>query len=927
MTNQKNRKGIALAAVFGLVTSLFAGLMPANAANSYFTIEAGAGPAANLTGVQGSSYGVTLATNFVTIPSGLSATSLSYEVIVKTDSYEPANSAGTGTELTITAHTQDANALPAYTTSGATAFLGTTYSASVSQDATNNARAWFAATGSAQAIAKTNYVHLTLAPSSGTLSDTITVDVRAWLDNDGDGLVDASEIAVSDVYTVTFVPAHAVTPAVSMQAAVIGDNTLSATVTLGSVNQDMLLQLLTEYQGITPKVNFGSALNADEDDFASTMVSSSSASVTWDAVNLWLEATIATSALAEAQSISSATTISDAAIYGILFLDGSLAAPTGATDFSGGPGFPAIGSLDLAAKSASLATLSAVATAGVSQDSTRQSASNVVDVLEGTTAIDFKVAITDASGNPVSNGVVTTVTLTDGSLGTTTLTSNAKTLKATGVNSVTFNLTTNIAGEVEFQVVADKAVAGEHFSVATSTEGVASNTLTVHWEKESLTAYGPANTTIAPGDSVVANYIVVNQFGSVVAGDYQLLVTRARTSGTRTDALGTTANWAYTAPVVNGAAQVTIVDNGGAAAGVDTVTAKVQKKATAGGTYVDVATSTNDTFTLTYNTSLTGAALTAKVNNNGVKAGTTTVQPIALEAETLVAYDSRTSADAPAYAASNAYASATATQSSALVTITGTLKTSTGANITGVPVTLKGNGLVFGVGSDYYLDEASVMTSAGAYSVTVRGGLSGKQTVTITALGKTSTIDLTFAAGSVAASNMVITAPATSDAGKVIDVVVKVTDAKGNAASDVAVTFKSTGPGYLNALSGTTDAAGEVIVKLITLTNDSGTATITATATLAGVSTAKVATVTVGAAAASADQKVNAGSFKGYVALYAKGYEGQRMSAKVGKDWVVVPVLASNFERVVEFTGAGYTISVPIYIDRVLVDTIVVTTK
>ena len=51
------------------------------------------------------------------------------------------------------------------------------------------------------------------------------------------------------------------------------------------------------------------------------------------------------------------------------------------------------------------------------------------------------------------------------------------------------------------------------------------------------------------------------------------------------------------------------------------------------------------------------------------------------------------------------------------------------------------------------------------------------------------------------------------------------------------------------------------------------------------------------------------------------------MSAKVGNDWVVVPVLASNFVRVVEFTGAGYTIAVRIYIDRVLVDTITVTTK
>ena len=54
---------------------------------------------------------------------------------------------------------------------------------------------------------------------------------------------------------------------------------------------------------------------------------------------------------------------------------------------------------------------------------------------------------------------------------------------------------------------------------------------------------------------------------------------------------------------------------------------------------------------------------------------------------------------------------------------------------------------------------------------------------------------------------------------------------------------------------------------------------------------------------------------------------GERLSAKVGNDWVVVPALASNFVRVVEYTGAGYTISVRIYIDRVLEDTIVVTTR
>jgi hypothetical protein len=74
-------------------------------------------------------------------------------------------------------------------------------------------------------------------------------------------------------------------------------------------------------------------------------------------------------------------------------------------------------------------------------------------------------------------------------------------------------------------------------------------------------------------------------------------------------------------------------------------------------------------------------------------------------------------------------------------------------------------------------------------------------------------------------------------------------------------------------------------------------------------------------------QKVNAGSFKGYVAVYAKGYEGQRLSAKIGKDWVIVPALKSRFERITDFTGKGYQIRVRIYIDRVLEATINLTTK
>ena len=83
--------------------------------------------------------------------------------------------------------------------------------------------------------------------------------------------------------------------------------------------------------------------------------------------------------------------------------------------------------------------------------------------------------------------------------------------------------------------------------------------------------------------------------------------------------------------------------------------------------------------------------------------------------------------------------------------------------------------------------------------------------------------------------------------------------------------------------------------------------------------------------AEASNQKVNAGSFKGYVAVYAKGYEGQRLSAKIGNDWVIVdPIVnneSANLARIVDFTGAGVDIAVRIYIDRVLMDTINLTTK
>ena len=216
--------------------------------------------------------------------------------------------------------------------------------------------------------------------------------------------------------------------------------------------------------------------------------------------------------------------------------------------------------------------------------------------------------------------------------------------------------------------------------------------------------------------------------------------------------------------------------------------------------------------------------------------------------------------------------------------------------------------------------------TAGTYTVTFTNGTATTTSViTIHAAGHDKGASISFDKSSIAS-------------GETSTITGTLVDANGNpvatgGTASIAVTYTGKGLPYGNSITMQTDADGEFTFQVLVLSTEKGDAAISATykptgsASYAG-NVTSVHALTVGAAAAaSADQKVNAGSFKGYVAVYAKGYEGQRLSAKVGNDWVVVESLASSFERVVEFTGAGYTIAVRIYIDRVLVDTITVTTK
>ena len=80
------------------------------------------------------------------------------------------------------------------------------------------------------------------------------------------------------------------------------------------------------------------------------------------------------------------------------------------------------------------------------------------------------------------------------------------------------------------------------------------------------------------------------------------------------------------------------------------------------------------------------------------------------------------------------------------------------------------------------------------------------------------------------------------------------------------------------------------------------------------------------------DRKLSVGSFKGFIAIYTKGYDGQRLSAKVAGKWLVVESLdesfqGKNYSRTLRGTGSGQSIKVHLYIDSEFLRTDELTTK
>ena len=403
------------------------------------------------------------------------------------------------------------------------------------------------------------------------------------------------------------------------------------------------------------------------------------------------------------------------------------------------------------------------------------------------------------------------------------------------------------------------------------------------------------------------------------------------------------------ATLSNGRASVVVADAAQGASAYITTTVNVQKL-TAGtwGTVAGDSWASADTVQINVLTAQTDSILldvaTGQTyeSNNSANVGALFVADTALKAT--VAQDRRTSAvSQPAYDNASSTAETVVIHGRVVNSLTSAQRAGQVVTVTGDSSILFSDGKVDSFGS------ISIVTSSeGDFTVNAfSNNAQANSVITVTtADGATKTQKVTFnGVAKTAGTAITVTSPANALPGSTFQVVVKVVDVYGNAvntATNAQLQITYTGPGIVfGALPTDLGALGTATFAVLLGQNDTGSATITATydkgdngsfldatGAVATDDLSATTSIVVGAAAVAASAtKVNVGSFKGYVALYAKGYKGKKMSAIVAGKWIVVASLATDFERVVRYTGAGYDIVTTIYIDGAKVETFNVTTK
>jgi hypothetical protein len=811
-------------------------------------------------------------------------------------------------------------------------------------------------TGSA--TANSNETLVLSTSSSETATRTVTVE--AWVDNNGNDVIDDTEYA-SPVRTVTFKKGSEVTGSVTVDPYVVGATSVTAYVTTtpalnGNQMSNGDVNAMFTYQGsnveFTP-ANSGAVFNTTSRKWVVTAersVATSNTAVAAGVLTITHAATTAGSnnfTVGEKVKVDVPAAQNDGT-YVIATVPGNTsftATTTSVTNTGAEVGTakveivagtysvrPKIGS-DYIAAALSVSVAAATSddgTAAVTETANINSTGNDTDTVVATVRADTLSASAVFSFVDEDDVAVTAgrnVKITVDADGVEGLKVNGTTADAGTV----IDAVTDSKGQVTVTVTATDADAGESVDLTAVAEGVSTTSTGVDFDWSDGTIYlydlnssSSMVRSIAEGGSYSFNFVLVDTWAQRVTGDWRIKVA---TSGN---------NVSETYPSLStGSATVSVTDSKIATNGDITVTVDAQKKNTAGVWQEDAANAVvpaQQVYTIK-TVSQSGGAVTATSADASVA---TTV------AAALAAGDARTS---------QATVSGDGTAGTDAVEITGTVTNAlTGVTRPGAAVTISGDASILFIDGDRAAFGSITMmaSSTGTYSIHARSNKVQKDSVvTVSSLGGSKTIKVTFegAKDDTAAAVSIVTADYVTP-GSTLKVTVKLTDKYGNpvvtngTAADGWVngttgpTLKITydGPGLMiGSLPTTTGAGGEASFTVLLGTNDKGAIKVTATydgddsvTTNTNVYTA-TKTVTIGAAPAAA--KVNVGSFNGKLVVYANGYNGKKISWKVGGKWGSA-VAASDTARFARVTPRkGVTVSVQIYVDGVLTLTKSVVTK
>jgi hypothetical protein len=810
----------------------------------------------------------------------------------------------------------------------------------------------------------------------GAHSIATSLEVTAWLDVNGNNTIDAGE-DYSATQTVNFVKASLQTASAAIVAPLAGAGTLNANVTWSNsdINPqqidagDVLVQFGTlsgtTFTGINSYGN-GTTGTTTPGASGTTTITTKSVlqsnnagnDVVWDSVNNVYEAEFTpydTDVAVGTTLLSTAPATTYAAKLFVDNGDNGTIDVTDAADQEGSTSSTLLGAAatnyavkwDVTGSVNAITTQVGYETGTVVQAGYNDNTAMAASVRATATAASdftFKVFVgTDVTVPVPIKSVPVSVTVSPGNGVTLADAVTANGLSVYTGKSRVITQNTDSAGMVSITIVGGKADADDRLDFVISVNGTqpdadvnsADGSVTfaaadydIHTKND---LSGNGGISIISGQTFGVDYEVRDQFGQAPAnGAYRVVaVDKASTNAERT----TAADFAYSAPIVNGTASLVITDNG-----VGTGSYTLQ----AGWATTDAAISASNSdsvdLTVKVGTDVTastvvmdalvyGSAQLNDANADGDYSDAGDIDKrtgLTLETNTFSQYVVNTALPSE---------SAPSVTANIGVTLAGTVKNAAGVAVPYAPVTITAPKFMMVTNGNFVLDAVTVYAdSSGKFSVVVYSQSGGVNNLVVTSGAASATTLLTYAgAVSGAAASFTITTPGASEPGRTVDVAVKVVDKNGNGVQAASVTLSSTGPGYLINTTGTTLSDGTFVTKLLLGANDSGTAVIKAVMTIDAVQVIKTSSIVVGVGAvASSDRKITVGTYKGYVAVFTKGYAGQKLSVRLASKWHVsdpIVDLKAGYSLLTVNTGVGYVANVIVYIDGVEVERMTITTK